>query len=98
MKHLFTSPATNSIAKIATMLLILIAIIGLSSFINNNDKITICHVPPGNPDNCHEITISMNALQTHLNHGDRIFCDDQTEYFHDLSLVNHDGTRIITRY
>ncbi len=40
---------------------------------NHNHKITICHIPPGNPANMHEITISLNALQTHLDHGD-IFC------------------------
>ncbi|WP_452222616.1 hypothetical protein [Lacinutrix chionoecetis] len=39
---------------------------------NNPKKITICHIPPGNPDNMHLITISVNALQTHLNHGDMI--------------------------
>ena len=39
---------------------------------NNDKKITICHVPPGNPGNMHKITISYNALQTHLNHGDFI--------------------------
>lgn len=39
------------------------------------DQITICHTPPGNPDNCHEITISLNAAQTHRNHhGDRLIC------------------------
>ena len=39
---------------------------------DNDKKITICHVPPGNPGNMHKITISRNALQTHLNHGDFI--------------------------
>ncbi len=34
-------------------------------------KVTICHIPPGNPANWHTITISTNALQTHLDrHGD----------------------------
>lgn len=31
-----------------------------------NDKVTICHVPPGNPANAHSITISTNALKAHL--------------------------------
>ncbi|RAJ16202.1 hypothetical protein [Olleya aquimaris] len=39
---------------------------------NNNNKITICHIPPGNPANMHQITISVNALQAHLDHGDII--------------------------
>lgn len=38
----------------------------------NDKKITICHIPPGNPANMHEITISVNALQAHLDHGDII--------------------------
>ena len=45
------------------------------------DKITICHIPPGNPDNAHPITISVRALNAHLAHGDVIGdcsddCDD----------------------
>lgn len=31
--------------------------------------VTICHIPPGNPNNPQTITISVNALQAHLNHG-----------------------------
>lgn len=39
-----------------------------------SDKVTICHVPPGNPDNPQTITISENAVESHLaNHpGDHI--------------------------
>ena len=36
-------------------------------------KITICHIPPGNPGNAHSITISLNALPAHvMRHGDLI--------------------------
>lgn len=45
-----------------------------------NDKITICHMPPGNPDNCQEITISYNAFQTHMDHhGDALVCKNAEE-------------------
>lgn len=38
---------------------------------NDGDgRITICHVPPGNPDNPHTIAVSPNALPAHLAHGD----------------------------
>lgn len=37
---------------------------------NNNNKVVICHIPPGNPSNAHEICISANAVLTHLAHGD----------------------------
>jgi fibro-slime domain-containing protein len=33
-----------------------------------NKKITICHVPPGNPKNAHTITISENAWPAHSQH------------------------------
>jgi hypothetical protein len=33
-------------------------------------KVDVCHVPPGNPENFHTITISENALNAHLGHGD----------------------------
>lgn len=34
------------------------------------DKLTICHIPPGNPTNPQTITIAANALPAHLAHGD----------------------------
>ena len=45
-------------------------------------KIDICHVPPGNPDDAHTVSISVNALRSHLAHGDYIgeceVSDDET--------------------
>jgi hypothetical protein len=32
----------------------------------NNVKFNVCHIPPGNPDNGHNICISVNALPAHL--------------------------------
>lgn len=32
-------------------------------------KVLICHVPPGNPENRHEICVGENAVRAHLNHG-----------------------------
>jgi hypothetical protein len=37
-----------------------------------NDQVTICHVPPGNPNNVHTITVSTNAVPAHLRHGDAV--------------------------
>jgi hypothetical protein len=41
------------------------------------EKVTICHIPPGNPENAHTITISVNALPAHVEqHGDEVgACD-----------------------
>lgn len=35
-----------------------------------SDKVTICHVPPGNPSNAHYITVSRSAVAAHIAHGD----------------------------
>jgi len=35
-----------------------------------SDKVTICHIPPSNPQSSHTITISSSALDAHLAHGD----------------------------
>src|SRR5688572_24549910 len=43
-------------------------------------KVTVCHIPPGNPGNCHEIEVSINALQAHLDHGDNLVCNNEEEY------------------
>ena len=41
-------------------------------------KVTICHIPPGNPANAHSITVGAPAVRAHLAHGDSIgACSDQ---------------------
>lgn len=35
-------------------------------------KIVICHSPPGNPNNKQTLEVSVSALQAHLDHGDKI--------------------------
>jgi hypothetical protein len=42
-------------------------------------KVTICHVPPGNPENAHTITVGFPAVAPHLAlHGDSIgACEDE---------------------
>ncbi|HKY60640.1 MAG TPA: hypothetical protein VJP59_06465 [Gemmatimonadota bacterium] len=34
------------------------------------DQVTICHIPPGNPDNAHTIVVGAPAVPAHLAHGD----------------------------
>ena len=36
------------------------------------EKITLCHIPPGNADNAHTITIGAASAPAHLNHGDTL--------------------------
>lgn len=38
----------------------------------DNGKVTICHIPPGNPDKRHTIEVGNPALQAHLDHGDTL--------------------------
>jgi hypothetical protein len=38
---------------------------------NENTKITICHTPPGNPDNPQTIEIPLSAWPAHKAHGDK---------------------------
>jgi len=35
-------------------------------------KVVVCHIPPGNPDNKHTITIGSPAVRGHLDHGDTL--------------------------
>jgi hypothetical protein len=44
-----------------------------SALKNNGSKVNICHFPPGNPENYQSITISVNALGTHLSHHNDVF-------------------------
>jgi hypothetical protein len=56
--------------------LVLMAAAGLFSAIPvisaNEDKVTICHIPPENPANAHEITVGASAVPAHLDHGDTL--------------------------
>ncbi|MCH8165480.1 MAG: filamentous hemagglutinin N-terminal domain-containing protein [Planctomycetes bacterium] len=37
------------------------------------EKVTICHIPPGNPDNAHTITVGAPAVDPHIDHhGDTV--------------------------
>ncbi len=48
----------------------LLLVSGMVAAQGKNEKVTICHIPPGNPANAHTITVSANALDAHLAHGD----------------------------
>lgn len=40
--------------------------------VQNNGKVAICHLPPGNPGNTQNLNVSENAIKAHLAHGDWI--------------------------
>ena len=39
---------------------------------HNAEQVTICHIPPGNPDNEHTIAVGAPTVDAHLAHGDYI--------------------------
>lgn len=87
--------------KFAALTIALISFIcfGFTGDNKKPEKITICHVPPGNPDNCHEITISVNALDAHFgHHDDALVCPspDLLVFYNDLSAVS--GMRLRTAF
>ena len=52
-----------------TVLMIALAAVG-GGVAQAGTKVKVCHIPPGNPENFHTITISDKALAAHLAHGD----------------------------
>jgi hypothetical protein len=55
-------------ATAAALLLLLTIVIPIAGRegTTTEHRVTICHVPPGNPDAAHSITIDKHALQAHL--------------------------------
>lgn len=49
---------------------LLLALLAAPGFAAPEAKVQVCHIPPGNSDNFHTITVSKNALSAHLAHGD----------------------------
>lgn len=49
-----------------------IAVITAPALATGSHKVTICHLPPGNPGNAHTITVAYSALPAHFKHGDRL--------------------------
>jgi len=46
----------------------------------NEERVVLCHVPPGNPDNAHTITVGSSVVDAHLAHGDYLGeCEEQDE-------------------
>ena len=63
MKHLH---------RVLLTILVLASLGAFSGTVSAVSKVTICHVPPGNPDNAHNITVSKSAVNAHMAHGDSV--------------------------
>ena len=53
-----------------TLLVSVLVAFGAQNAFAGAAKVSVCHIPPGNPDNFHTITISEKAYAAHLAHGD----------------------------
>ena len=58
------------------------------------EKVTICHFPPGNSTNPQTITLSENTFQSHLSHKD-IFGKCPTEFISQPTTQNGDLSELI---
>jgi hypothetical protein len=47
---------------------------------DGENKITICHIPPGNPENAHLITVGEPAVVAHIAHGDTLTLEDCPDF------------------
>jgi hypothetical protein len=53
---------------------VLTGVVGGSSLASakQEHKTVVCHIPPGNPENAHEIVVDWSAVPAHLDHGDSL--------------------------
>jgi hypothetical protein len=59
------------IAFVAAMCLVMA--VPMAALAAPKPKVTICHIPPGNPGNAHTITVGAKAADSHIaNHGDTL--------------------------
>jgi len=58
---------------------VLLALGPTGAYANGSAKVKVCHAPPDNPSNFYTITISEDALNDHLAHGDLLgACDEDS--------------------
>lgn len=68
-----TNQKISLIAAIITSAVLLAALSGLvTPVLASEQQVTICHRPPGNPENVQTITVSQSAVATHQGHGDTL--------------------------
>ena len=68
-----------------------------SSDSNQDEKVTICHFPPGNPVNAHTITVGSPAVAAHLAHGDSEGdCESESGSTGDTSSTNSTSSTVGT--
>ncbi len=69
----------------------------LNVYVTNNaagtsGKVTICHIPPGNPDAQHTMSIPTSSLSEHLAHGDYLGDCGGSIYDANIATIVAEGT------
>lgn len=62
---------TNKLVTLLVLVALLVTSVASVSA-SPQPKVTICHFPPGNPDNPQTIEVNGNSVDTHLGHGDHL--------------------------
>jgi len=72
-----TSVSRDWLPRTCAAFLVLVAFVAPhAALAQTADKVTICHIPPGNPANAHTISVDLAALPAHLGHNDTLVpCD-----------------------
>jgi hypothetical protein len=68
MMYLKISLAILSMIVVGAISTIIVPVLASSL----QEKVTICHIPKGNPSNAHSITVGASAVPAHLAHGDTV--------------------------
>ena len=68
-----TNQKVSLIAAMITSAVLLVALSGLvTPVLASEQQVTICHRPPGDPQNVQTIAVGQSAVQAHLGHGDTL--------------------------
>jgi hypothetical protein len=62
--------------KLSTFLMTAGVLLLGSAAMAGQPKVSICHIPPGNPGNPHSISVGPSAVPAHLAHGDRLVTEE----------------------
>jgi hypothetical protein len=60
------------------------------------EKVTLCHVPSGNPSKAHTITIANQSVAAHLSHGDYLGTCDDSKYTDKHPILHFGKAKVIT--
>lgn len=60
--------------------------------LSTSGKTIICHIPPGNPDKAHTLSVANSAVAAHLAHGDYLGECNADHYSGDIATIFSEGT------